>query len=271
MFLLLTLVIIVLIILLLICKCLVLPRCCNCFKKGCSFIMGKLMFNSLIRAAMQTFLMTSYSMWLSLKVTDTNAERGKINLTLAILLLVYSLLLPCWSYCYLRKKYTRMPSAQFKMKFDSLYQNLDYFKKRALPHTSWFLMRRLLFAAVIVFCQFSIVLQVFLADILSTLLLIFFITVKPMYDRTNNVIQIVNESVVLVSVWLMFHFTEFVTDPEDRYDLAFYFLYFVAVDVALNVALLVFTLLKKIFLSIKRCCLRRIAKGRAKEKISLQM
>ena len=157
MFLLLSLVIISLIILLLICKCLVLPRCCNCFKKGVSYVMGKLMFNSLIRASMQTFLMTSYSMWISLKMTNTDAKPGKINLALGILLLVYSLLLPCWSYCYLRKKHKRMPSAEFKMKFDSLYQNLDYHNKRALPHTSWFLMRRLLFSAVIVFCQFSIV------------------------------------------------------------------------------------------------------------------
>ena len=69
---------------------------------------------------------------------------------------------------------------------------------------------------------------------------------------------------MLVSIWLMFHFTEFVTDPEDRYNLAFYFLYFVAFDVALNVILLVFTLLKKIFLALKLCCLRRIAKSRSK-------
>ena len=48
-----------------------------------------------------------------------------------------------------------------------------------------------------------------LADIFSTLLLVFFISTMPMYDRVNNGIQIINEMFVLVSVWLMFHYTDF--------------------------------------------------------------
>ena len=153
-----------------------------------------------------------------------------------------------------------MPSYSFKIKYDSLYQNLDYYKARALPHTFYFLGRRLAFAAVIAFCSSSIVLQVALADILSTLLLAFFICVAPMYDMANNGIQIINEMVVLVSVWLMFHFTEYVESPETRYNLAFYFLYFVAVDVVLNVILLIFSILNKIYRAVKRCIVKRKAR-----------
>ena len=66
------------------------------------------------------------------------------------------------------------------------------------------------FSALIVFGSKSIVLQILVADVLSTLLLVFFIRVRPMVNWLNNAIQIFNELVVLVSVWLMFHFTEFV-------------------------------------------------------------
>ena len=116
------------------------------------------------------------------------------------------------------------------------------------------------FSALIVFSTHSIVLQVFLADIFSTLLLAFYTRVRPMVNSLNNAIQIINEFVVLVSVWLMFHFTEFVTQPETRYDLAFYFLYFVAVDIALNVSILIFTIMRKIYMAVRRKYMQRKAK-----------
>lgn len=125
------------------------------------------------------------------------------------------------------------------MKYDSLYLNIDYYKTRALYNTSFFFLRRILFAALIVFCTSSIVLQIFLADILSTLMLIYFITTAPMNDPLSNWIQITNEIVVLVSVWLMFHFTEYVNDPATRYLLAFNFLYFIASVIIFNVVVLI--------------------------------
>ena len=46
-----------------------------------------------------------------------------------------------------------------------------------------------------------------IADFLSTFLLGFYLVVKPMTDRFNNVIQFVNELVVLLCVQLTFLFT----------------------------------------------------------------
>ena len=88
-----------------------------------------------------------------------------------------------------------------------------------------------------------------------------------MYDTINNVIQIVNEIVVLVSVWMMFHFTEFVAAPETRYDLGYYFMYFVSIDVILNVVLLIYTILKKFVQALRNCCRKRLAKKMANQRI----
>lgn len=60
-----------------------------------------------------------------------------------------------------------------------------------------------------------------------------------------------------MSVWLMFHYTEFVGDPELRYDLAFYFLYIVSIDVALNVLLLLYIIVKKIYSAIRLAIIKR--------------
>jgi len=90
-------------------------------------------------------------------------------------------------------------------------------------------------------------------------MLAFFISVRPMNDHFNNFIQIVNEVTVLICVWLMFHYTEFVADANTRYNLGFYLMYLVAVDVVLNVIFLFYFLGKKIYLAIKAFFIRRKA------------
>lgn len=167
----------------------------------------------------------------------------------------------------MKKHLLKLPDPAFKAKYDSLYQNLDYYKVKALPNTFWFLSRRLAFSAVIVFCTKSIVLQVMLADVLSTLLLVYFLCVGPMYDRVNNCIQFVNEAFVLASVWMMFHYTEYVGSPETRYDLAFYFMYFIGVDVALNVLLLVYNIIKKVIQAIQMAVKKSKAKSVQQKKV----
>ena len=103
-----------------------------------------------------------------------------------MLVFAFSFIIFTYKFLYWKKDVLREPT--FKAKYDSLYQNLEYYKKSALANTSFFLLRRLLFAALIVFCGSSLVLQVFLADILSTLLLIYFIVSQPMVDTWSNVI-----------------------------------------------------------------------------------
>ena len=253
--------------LLYLCKVKVLPRCCPCFKKLVNIVLGKLMFNSLLRACMQTFFMTCVGLWYSLKGTSVDSKEGIISLIVAILLTIYVFGFPIFSWMFLSKKKDKLREPEFKIKYDSLYLNLDYYKTKALPNTSFFFLRRIMFAALIVFCTSSIVLQIFIADILSTLMLVYFITVAPMNDRLSNWIQITNEIVVLVSVWLMFHFTEYVTDPATRYMLAFNFLYFVASDIVLNICVLIFTIIKKIF----QACRSFFANRRAKKDMEVKI
>ena len=137
---------------------------------------------------------------------------------------------------------------------------MEYYKDKALPNTSFFLARRLLFAFVIVFCGSSLVLQVFLGDVLSTLMLAFFISVRPMNDNFNNCIQVVNELTVLTCVWLLFHYSDFVGSPDTRYDLGFYFMYLIAIDIIFNVVFLIYTVVKKIYLEIRSFFVRRRTK-----------
>ena len=172
----------IIIALLVLCIKKVLPRCCSCFQSLVNKILSKLMFNSVLRSLMQTYLLTCISTLTSLLNVNLTHTQGKVDFAIAICIIIFAISFPIFTVKFLRRNKDKLSEPAFKSKYDSIYQNVDYYKDEALSHTSFFLTRRLLFAFVIVFCGKSLVLQVFLADILSTLILIYFITVKPMIN-----------------------------------------------------------------------------------------
>ena len=151
-------------------------------------ILSKLMFNSVLRALMQTFLMTCISTLTSLLNVNLTHTQGKLDFAIAICIILFAVSFPIFTVKFLRRNNNKLLEPAFKSKFDSIYQNVDYYKEKALSHTSFFLTRRLLFACVVVFCGSSLVFQVFLLDILSTLMLVYFITVRPMMDWRVNLV-----------------------------------------------------------------------------------
>ena len=164
----------------------------------------------ILRMCMQTFLVLTIQMWQSLRETSTSEVQGRVDLCIAIFILAYSIASIIFPFSFLNRNFERLPNPQFRAKYDSLYQKIDHYDRRALKNTSLFAGRRLLFAFIIVFCKGSIVLQVFLADILSTILLCFYLSVFPMDGVMNNGVQIFNEVVVLICIWLLFHQTYYV-------------------------------------------------------------
>ena len=116
------------------------------------------MFNSVLRALMQTFFMNCILMWTNLRELKTDSNEDKVDFCLAIAILLFAIAFPVCTFRFLRRKKESIKNSDVKMKYDSLYQNLDYYKSKSLAYTSLFLVRRLLFAFVIVFCQLSIVL-----------------------------------------------------------------------------------------------------------------
>ena len=239
------------------CRKKVYPKCCKCFKKLVIVVQAKLMFNSILRALIQTYLANSLAVLVSFKSTNFNSSMGITDFVAACLLIIVLLAYPIWIYKFVLKRKLELSEPEMRKKFDSVYQNVDVEKTKALSHTSFFLWRRILFAVVIVYGYSSIVLQVFIADILSTLLLAFYLAVRPMVDDLNNLVQFLNELVVLISIWLMFWFTFYVPNPETRYDLAWYFLYIIGADIAINVLTLLYIVLRKIIKAVKATIKKR--------------
>ena len=111
------------------------------------------------------------------------------------------------------------------------------------------------------FCGNSIVLQVLLADVLSTLMLVFFLTVWPMEDNLNNAIHIFNEIMVLVCIWMMFLFTDYVPEPSTKYDLAWYLIYLIVFNITVNLGVFFYTTARQSYTAARGACHKRNVKN----------
>ena len=60
-----------------------------------------------------------------------------------------------------------------------------------------------------------------------------------MVDGANNFIQVFNELVILLCTWYLFLWTDYVPNPEDRYNFGAQFLYIIGFNFVVNIAFLV--------------------------------
>ena len=104
--------------------------------------------------------------------------------------------------------------------------------------------------------------QILVSDCLSTLLLAYYLRVMPMVDNLSNFVQIINECVILVCTWLILQFTLYVPEAELRHDQAIYFLKVALINIFFNVLVLLFIVLKRIFMAIKGCFTKMMLKKR---------
>lgn len=114
---------------------------------------GKLMFNSVLRSLMQMYLANCITMWMTLARFKTVDSRDKVETLTAMFILFFAFAMPIWALTFLHKHRESVKEVAFKRKFDSLYQNVEYFNARALAYTSYFFGRRLFFAFVLVCCE----------------------------------------------------------------------------------------------------------------------
>jgi len=88
--------------------------------------------------------------------------------------------------------------------------------------------------------------QLFVTMYSSLALIAFYVIVWPMNDTLNNVLQLGNEIFFLVCVHVMLTFTDYTTDPVDRHEIGTNYLYFLGLNVAVNLALIGYTIVKQV-------------------------
>lgn len=147
--------------------------------------------------------------------------------------------------------------------------NYETDKSSVYHFTMFFLYRRLFFAFIIAFLGVSVVLQVYLSFMSSLILLMYILKWVPFEADQYDFLAIVNEIVLTISCYLMMLYTEYVPEPEMRYEFGNYFLYLLYFDVALNLVLLAYEIAKLLRRNCKRFCYHRKVRKQRKIKVSI--
>lgn len=142
------------------------------------------MWNSILRAMIESYMSTTLGAFLAIKdkINFSGGFEDVANSLGAFMMFPYIFGFPIWMAWFLRRNRFRLADPDFKGSYNSMYLNVDYFKKAGLTFQPILLFRRLFFAFNAVFMGFSGILQLGMSLYFSQMLAQYLVGVKPMID-----------------------------------------------------------------------------------------
>lgn len=163
-------------------------RCCDCFKKIVRKLESKLMFNSVLRAMLESYFLVCISTLFGLYNAKFSDSEYATTFGIGLLMLAYLILFPILQHKFLMKKFEKLGEETYHDKYGSIYMNVDHGRRHSLRFTLYFCIRRLTFALAIILLKGCLVAQILVADFAVLSMIIFYVSNMPMSDRFNNFI-----------------------------------------------------------------------------------
>jgi len=135
-----------------------------------------------------------------------------------------------------------MNDKEFRRKFDPLFENLRNDEEQlqaTLFYASIFMIRRLLLAIAIVFMNHLLIGQIYFSVFASLLVMMFATFYRPFKKRFENNLEILNEVSVLLFSYSTFIFSDFVADPQARFQTGWAFCLLFLSNIVVNLFVLV--------------------------------
>lgn len=217
----------------------------------------KVMFNSILRSMLTSYLAMCVSTYLSVKNMAFHKVSDIISSALSIGTLTFMISFPVFTYIFMKRYAHRLEETSFKPRFSSLYLNVrteDPYCKKAI---TLFLARRFIFATSISFFEKVPSVQIGLQQLMSVGLIAYYLAVRPYSDKLLNRLEIFNELCLLTGSYVLIGFTDLITDPVKRYNAGWLMTSLVILCATVNMALIIWKLLSTIYFAIKRRLLRR--------------
>ena len=239
------------------CRRIVYTRCCRCAQTTLRKLEAKIMFNSVLRAILESYFLLAISTFHSFKKISFETKEETTSFVTSLALLGFLVAFPALSHRFLLRNQENLGKETSKDKYGSLYMNVDHYREVSLRFNLYFCLRRLIFAITIALLNGAIVCQILVTDFAVLAMLSFFIHRWPMINGLNNLVQVFNEMIILLIIVSLVVFTDFVPDPVVRYDLGHVLLYTVAVTMIVNLIILILGLLYAIYVGVRKFCSRR--------------
>lgn len=139
---------------------------------------------------------------------------------------------PIFSLIFMLKK-KDLENDETRLKYGTMYLNLDL-KKRASRYMPFmFLGRRLMLGCSIAFFKYQFI-QIYFSILSSLGLIMYLLKVMPYEDKLLNVIELFNEMSLLACSYTLLAFTDYVDDVHRRSEIGWFYASLVSVNFAVN-------------------------------------
>ena len=115
-------------------------KCPKAFQDMLSYLRNYLSWCPLLRVLIENYMFSSFAVHRQFSA-NAIVDRNTVNQVLAILTIVYLVVYPIWILYFLRKNMLTLYNQAVKNKYETVYLNVDYFKKSALAFTTIWLVR----------------------------------------------------------------------------------------------------------------------------------
>lgn len=224
-------------------------------------IKNKIMWNSIFRSQIQTFLTTVVLTLNSVKnILEAQSPSSDINgralqnqqlapittaeISQAALKCSIFLALPTFSFYFLRKKANQLDSEEMKISYLTLYNNLRTKKPSTHLHTSFFCARRIIIGAFTVFVGWSPLANIIVNIYVSIAMLGYLVSFKPLITPTLNKIEIMNDIFMVLCSYALILFTDFVPDVEVKYTLGAIFTGIIGFILLINLSIILKSMIR---------------------------
>ena len=124
------------------------------------------------------------------------------------------------------------------IKYGTLYQNLYIEKHTVYKMTTIFCVKRILFASVTAYLMQYVVPSVYCYTFIPLFSIGYNLNNKPMNSKVLNAIENINEFFIMLNGYFLIMFTEWICDPQLRYDLGWIYIPLEIFVISLNLVLI---------------------------------
>ena len=185
--------------------------CCNlhnCKKK----VKAEVFWNTPISFINDVFIVVSLSCFINIFHASWGIPESVVNSTLAYVIIVCFALYPIGIQCFLYKRRASLRKRSFKKQYSNAYLYLGTTKQKYLIYPLFFFYRRLILAFVLLLFSKSLLTQYLTMMMTGGATIMLIVATKPFTSLSRNRAEMAQEFVIMVIMYHVFCFTDFVLD-----------------------------------------------------------
>lgn len=194
---------------------------------------------NIIRSLNMAYLKSFIAFAIAVRVLEFDRNDFPKNLTSSIVIIngVIFVLFPIWTLYFLASRYEVLDEPEVRVKFETLYEGLNFKRRETHFYPLIYLSRRALFTLIAIFLGSYSYFQVMSVNFMNFLYTIYIGNTHPNKTKKVQMMEMFNEWVIQILCFHLMLFTDFinVSNESYAYELAFSFQYMCYTLIGVNV------------------------------------